>query len=248
MIVTRAPNPRAILAALVPTTPPPRMTTSPGGTPGTPASSTPRPPWGCSRKRAPTWTDMRPAITSRPPQPRTAAAPSPQGLAAARIVLAERVQAALASGQPFAADVAALAKGGGSPDQLAALNAVATTGAATKDALLTQLRGHRAMFVRELTPVSAGWQDRALALVSRVISIRPVGDTGANDPATLPARLEAAIARGDIVAAAAAWEQLPEPARRESAAFGEALRKRASADAAIAKITQDAVAALGAAG
>lgn len=179
---------------------------------------------------------------------KTAAAPSPQGLAAARIVLAERVQAALASGQPFAADVAALAKGGGSPDQLAALNAVATTGAATKDALLTQLRGHRAMFVRELTPVSAGWQDRALALVSRVISIRPVGDTGANDPATLPARLEAAIARGDIVAAAAAWEQLPEPARRESAAFGEALRKRASADAAIAKITQDAVAALGAAG
>ena len=179
---------------------------------------------------------------------KTAAAPSPQGLAAARIVLAERVQAALASGQPFAADVAALAKGGGSPDQLAALNAVATTGAATKDALLTQLRGHRAMFIRELTPASAGWQERALALVSRVISIRPVGDTGANDPATLPARLEAAIARGDIVAAAAAWEQLPEPARRESAAFGEALRKRAAADAAIAKITQDAVAALGTAG
>jgi len=179
---------------------------------------------------------------------KTAAAPSPQGLAAARIVLAERVQAALASGQPFAADVAALAKGGGSPDQLAALNAVATTGAATKDALLTQLRSHRAMFIRELTPASAGWQERALALVSRVISIRPVGDTGANDPATLPARLEAAIARGDIVAAAAAWEQLPEPARRESAAFGEALRKRAAADAAIAKITQDAVAALGTAG
>ncbi len=179
---------------------------------------------------------------------KSAAAPSPQGLAAARIVLAERVQAALASGQPFAADVAALAKGGGSPEQLAALNAVAPTGAATKDALLTQLRGHRAMFIGELTPASAGWQERALALVSRVISIRPVGDTGANDPATLPARLEAAIARGDIVAAAAAWEQLPEPARRESAAFGEALRKRAAADAAIAKITQDAVAALGAAG
>jgi len=178
---------------------------------------------------------------------KTAAAPSPQGLAAARIVLAERVQAALASGQPFAADVAALAKGGGSPDELAALNAVATTGAPTRDALLAQLRGHRAMFVRELTPASAGWQDRLVALASRVISIRPVGDTGANDPATLPARLEAAIARGDNGTAARAWEQLPEPARRESAAFGEALRKRAAADAAIAKITQDAVAALGAA-
>ena len=179
---------------------------------------------------------------------KSAAAPSPQGLAAARIVLAERVQAALASGQPFAADVAALAKGGGSPEQLAALNAVAASGAPTKDALLAQLRGHRAMFIRELTPASAGWQDRLLGLASRVISIRPVGDTGANDPATLPVRLENAIARGDIVTAAAAWGQLPEPARRESADFGEALRKRAAADAAIAKIAQDAVAALGTAG
>ena len=179
---------------------------------------------------------------------KSAAAPSPQGLAAARIVLAERVQAALASGQPFAADVAALAKGGGSPEQLAALNAVATSGAPTKDALQVQLRGHRAMFIRELTPASAGWQDRLLGLASRVISIRPVGDTGANDPATLPVRLENAISRGDIVTAAAAWGQLPEPARRESADFGEALRKRAAADAAIAKIAQDAVAALGTAG
>lgn len=178
---------------------------------------------------------------------KAAAAPSPQALAAARIVLAERVQSALASGQPFAGDIAALAKGGGSPEQLAALNAVAA-GAPTKDALLSQLRTHRAMFAREIMPASAGWQDRLLALASRVVSIRPVGDTGANDPATLPMRLENALAKGDIVAAAALWGQLPEPARRASADFGEALRKRGAADAAIAKIAQDAVAALGVAG
>ncbi|OYX02826.1 MAG: hypothetical protein B7Z14_02255 [Bosea sp. 32-68-6] len=80
---------------------------------------------------------------------KAAAGPSPQGLAAARIVLAERVRGALASGRPFAADVAALAKGGGSPEQIAALNAVAATGAPTKDALLAQLRTHRAMYARE---------------------------------------------------------------------------------------------------
>ncbi|PTM40823.1 uroporphyrinogen-III synthase [Bosea sp. 124] len=179
---------------------------------------------------------------------KAAAAPSPQALAAARIVLAERVQSALAAGQAFAADVAALGKGGGSPEQLAALNAVAATGAPTKDALLVQLRSHRAMFAREIMPASAGWQDRLLGLASRVVSIRPVGDTGANDPATLPMRLENAIAKGDIVAAAALWGQLPEPARRASADFGGALQKRAAADAAIAKIAQDAVAALGVAG
>ncbi|HEV7257826.1 MAG TPA: uroporphyrinogen-III synthase [Bosea sp. (in: a-proteobacteria)] len=179
---------------------------------------------------------------------KAAAAPSPQALAAARIVLAERVQSALASGQPFAGDVAALAKGGGSPEQLAALNAVAASGAPTKEALLTQLRGHRAMFARELMPASAGWQDRLLGLASRIVSIRPVGDTGANDPATLPMRLDNALAKGDVVAAAALWAQLPEPARRASADFGSALQKRAAADAAIAKIAQDAVAALGVAG
>lgn len=179
---------------------------------------------------------------------KAAAAPSPQALAAARIVLAERVQSALASGAPFANDVAALAKGGGAPEQLAALNAVAASGAPTKDALLSQLRTHRAMFARELMPATAGWQDRLLGLASRIVSIRPIGDTGANDPATLPIRLENAIAKGDIVAAAGLWAQLPEPARRASADFGGALQKRAAADAAISKIAQDAVAALGVAG
>ena len=42
--VTLAPMPSAIVAAWVPATPPPRMITSAGGTPGTPPSRTPRPP------------------------------------------------------------------------------------------------------------------------------------------------------------------------------------------------------------
>ncbi len=179
---------------------------------------------------------------------KSAATPSAQSLAAARIVLAERIRAAIGSGKPFAEDVAALAKGGGTQGEIAALNAVAATGAPTGDALLVGFRAHRAMFARELTPLASDWQTRLLTLASRVVTIRPVGDTGANDPATLPIRLENALSNGDIVTAAALWAQLPEPARRASAEFGENLRKRAAADAAIAKIAQDAVAALGAAG
>lgn len=179
---------------------------------------------------------------------KTAATPTPQALAAARIVLAERIQGAIASGQPFAGDVAALAKGGGAPEQLAALNAVAATGAATQEALLAQFRGHRTMFAREMTPASASWEDKLLGLASRIVTIRPVGETGADDPATLVIRLENAIARSDVGTAARLWAQLPEPARRASAEFGDALQKRAAAEAAIAKIAQDAVAALGAGG
>jgi uroporphyrinogen-III synthase len=179
---------------------------------------------------------------------KTAAAPSGQATAAARIVLAGRIQSAIASGRPFAGDVAALVKGGAAAAEVAALNAVAASGAPTREALLAQLRTHRAMFAREVAPASGDWQDRILGLASRIVTIRPVGETGASDPATLPIRLEEALAGGNVIAAAALWQQLPEPARRASADFGADLQKRAAADAAIAKIAQDAVAALGAAG
>lgn len=179
---------------------------------------------------------------------RSAASPSPQALAAARIVLAERVQNAIASGQPFAGDVVALAKGGGAAEQLAALEAVAATGAPTRATLLAQMKSHRAMLERALVPADAGWQDRLAGLASRIVTIRPVGESADANPGTLVVRLESAIAADRNGDAAGLWGQLPEPARRASAAFGEALRKRAAADAAIAKIAQDAVAALGAAG
>ena len=60
---TFAPMPAAIFAELMPTTPPPRMTTFAGATPGTPPSSTPRPPYSFSRYLAPSCTAMRPATS-----------------------------------------------------------------------------------------------------------------------------------------------------------------------------------------
>lgn len=181
-------------------------------------------------------------------QAKTAAAVGPEATAAARIVLAERVQRALAGGRGFANDVAALTKSGVAQADLAALAAVAAAGAPTQEALLAGFRKHGALFQREVTPQSDSWSDKLLGLASRIVTVRPVGDSGSNDPATLPIRLEAAIAGGDMPKAAALWGQLPEPARRASADFGADLQKRAAADAAIAKIAQDAVAALGAAG
>ena len=129
-----------------------------------------------------------------------------------------------------------------------AQTAVAAAGAPAREALQAGFRKHGAMFQREVMPVSDSWTDKLLALTSRVVTVRPVGDSGSTDPATLPIRLESAIAAGDIVKAAGLWGQLPEPARRASAEFGADLQKRAAADAAIAKIAQDAVAALGVAG
>ena len=63
MTVTVAPMPALISAAWLPATPPPRITTSAGATPGTPPSNTPRPPFSFSRQRAPTCGAMRPATS-----------------------------------------------------------------------------------------------------------------------------------------------------------------------------------------
>jgi uroporphyrinogen-III synthase len=179
---------------------------------------------------------------------KSAALPARQALAAARIVLAERIRTAIAAGRPFQQDVAALGVGGLPAERLAPLDAVAAKGAATREALLAQFKGHRALFARETAPAASDWQDKLVGLASRVVTIRPVGDSGANDPATLPIRLENALVQNDIAAAAAFWGQLPEPARRASEAFGAALKARAAAEAAIAGIASEAVAALGTAG
>ncbi|MGW9330121.1 uroporphyrinogen-III synthase [Bosea sp. NPDC055594] len=179
---------------------------------------------------------------------KNALVPSRQALAATRIVLAERVREAIAAGRPFQQDVAALAAGGIPAAELTALDTVAAKGASTRDALLAQFRSHRALFARESAPPASSWEDKLLGLASRIVTIRPVGDTGANDPATLPIRLENALVQNDIATAAALWAQLPEPARRPSEAFGTALKQRAAAEAAIAAIARNAVAALGSAG
>ena len=50
-------------AAFNPATPPPITTTRPGATPGTPPSSTPRPPLGLCRAEAPTCVANRPATS-----------------------------------------------------------------------------------------------------------------------------------------------------------------------------------------
>lgn len=172
---------------------------------------------------------------------------SPEALAAARIVLADRVRGAIASGRPFAGEVAALARGPSKTD-LSPLQAVAEKGAPTREALLAQFRSHRALFAREVAPLSASWQDRLMALLSRIVTVRTTDGTASSDPATLPLRLENAIAANDFARAATLWSELPEPARRGSEAFGAALKQRAEADAAIGRVAEDAVAALGTGG
>src|SRR5438093_399208 len=61
--VTCPPRPAAILAALAPPTPPPRMSTAAGSTPGTPPNRMPEPPYTFSKYLAPSCTAIHSATS-----------------------------------------------------------------------------------------------------------------------------------------------------------------------------------------
>ena len=79
-----------------------------------------------------------------------------------------------------------------------------------------------------------------------VVSIRPLGEQSGTGPLALTSRIDQGLISGDMTAAAAAWKQLPEPARRASESFGAKLAARAAAMSAIRQLEDETVAALGA--
>lgn len=171
--------------------------------------------------------------------------------AATRLVLAARISQSLDAGTPFAGDLRALTGSGTGPGQidqsrLAPLLAVAEKGAASREALQAAFRRLRPTLEQDTAVQSTSLGDRFLKAMEGVVSIRPIGEQGGTSPMALAARLDRALANGDIMAAANAWKQLPEPARRASEGFGASLGARAAAQQAIRQVDDETIATLGA--
>ena len=176
---------------------------------------------------------------------RSAAPPSASALGGARLVLSERIARSLQDGHPFAADLKALAATAIPAERLAALQAVAVQGAASRQALQAEFRLLRTTLEHDTATQSATLGERALKMLGGVVSVRPLGEQAGTSPAALTSRIDSGLSAGDFVAAATAWKQLPEPARRASEAFGTRLAARAAADIAIRQTGDEAVASLG---
>ena len=58
--------------------------------------------------------------------------------------------------------------------------------------------------------------DRLVANMSKVVKVTPVGEVAGDDPAALVSQIGAALERGQIAPAMAAWARLPEAARQAS--------------------------------
>ena len=167
------------------------------------------------------------------------------GPASARLVLTDRIASALADGRAFTGEVAALQALSAPADLLAIIAPMAGGGVPTTAALLAQMRPLRPAMLEETAAVPQGLGDRLLRMTDGLVRVRAAGTQEGNTPVAIVSRIDAGLQRGNHIAAASAWASLPEPARRASAAFGASLQTRAAVDQAIARMADEAVAALG---
>jgi hypothetical protein len=127
---------------------------------------------------------------------------------------------------------------------MAALQPLAAAGAPALQPLLAEFRTLRAALAIEPASADSPWYERMLRMTDGLVRVRSTGAVEGSSPVAVTARIDQALQRGDSAAAAAAWAQLPEPARRASEAWIRQVRQRAGAEQAIRTITDSAIKAL----
>lgn len=163
-----------------------------------------------------------------------------------RVVVATLLESAVRSGQGFAAQLASAKGLADDPALLAPLEAFAAAGlpsdAAKCRELLTLIPRLRP--TPEAPPPSTGLGDRIWANASRLVRIRPAGDSDAGDVASLVARIEAAAQRNDLADAMRAIARLPEPQASIASSFANGVKARDAALAISRQFAADGLAAL----
>ncbi|MGL4443418.1 MAG: COG4223 family protein, partial [Alsobacter sp.] len=193
-------------------------------------------------------------VASRPAEPATGPAlpaPPPRPAAApetARLAVSMLVRDAVSRGAPYGNEIAALETAGADPQAVARLKPFAQTGAPTPAKLAADFAPLGEKLARAPQPSSDGVMDRISATLSRVVKVRPVGNAQGEDSASIAARAETALRRGDLAAALEALQRLPEADRRQAQPFIDTLTARVAAgqaaDALVARGVDDVLAVL----
>jgi hypothetical protein len=150
-------------------------------------------------------------------------------------LVAMEIRLAVDRGTPFAAEFAAVKHLVYDQTVLAPLEAAAATGVPTAGTLAQGLaKLETTMLKAASAPEPEGGVLAQLgASAERLVRIRPVGEMPGDDPASVIARAEMKATRGDIAAALAELEKLPDPVRAPAGAWMKTAQARiASIDAA----------------
>jgi len=153
------------------------------------------------------------------------------------------LKSALDRGGPFAMELDTYVAVAPTPENAEALRAAAAKGVPTVATLAGQFGDVAAKIVattREVDP-NAGILDRLWASAEGLVEARPVGMVEGESVDAITARIEANLNSGNLAAAIAEWEKLPESAKAVSADFAETMKTRQRADEVVAKALSDAL-------
>ena len=166
--------------------------------------------------------------------------------AAETLGLAQSLVHSLERGRPFAAEQAALTERGVDPQLLAALAPVAEQGAPTAARLLASFApvAKRLRALEDAPAAGGSLTDQLLHDAGKLVRVRPAGERANASISELVARIETALAHDDLDGASEAFAKLPENARSEAKAFGEALNQRREAEQAATSLLANALAGL----
>jgi hypothetical protein len=162
-------------------------------------------------------------------------------------VVAEALRAAVASGTPFAAELAAAKTLGADAAVLAPLESVAAAGVPTAETLAQDLdKLAPAMLAAAAPPAQdGGILDRLRANARRLVRSHPIGEPAGDDPAAGFARASAKGHRGDIAGALAEVERLPPAVKAPAADWIKAAQARVAAIDAARQLLAASLAGLG---
>ena len=175
-----------------------------------------------------------------------AAATVPVDRAARLTVAAEALRATVERGAPYQAELASLRALGVDQKATAPLEPFAANGVPNAAALARELDALTPALQQASEPElgDATFLGRLKANAEKLVRITPAGAPAGNDPAAVLARIRFDAAHGDIGAALAAIDALPDSAKSLTAAWSKKAAAREAALAASRQIAADALAAL----
>ena len=165
--------------------------------------------------------------------------------AAAALAAAAVVEASQGSG-PFAAQVSGLVAMTPPSPELSALAQLAVTGAPSRAALAASFVDYaaRAASAARMPGGGAGFGDQLAYALSRVVTLRRVGDVPGNGVDAVIARAERQVEDGDFDHALSTLDGLPKSSRDAIAGWREGARRRAEIDRNAAALRARALQAL----
>ncbi|MEX0852791.1 MAG: hypothetical protein WD036_05840, partial [Bauldia sp.] len=163
---------------------------------------------------------------------------------AARAMAVVSLRRTAAEGEPFASDLDLLASLGLAGGDVAALRPFAV-GVATGESLAAEFSAVAEAIVSATASggPATGLAGKLLGWAQGLVTVRPVGPVAGGDPPAIVSRMRAAVATGDLAAALAEREGLPEAGKEASAGWAAKAVDRTSLDRLTAALAGAAEAA-----